>query len=328
MWIPMVKSTVISLFAGCGGSSLGYKWAGYKELLAIEWDDNAVETFKLNFPEVPIWQKDIKEVTGNEIMKFLNIKKGELDLLDGSPPCQGFSTAGKRQVIDNRNDLVNENIRLIDELQPKVFVIENVSGMIKGKMKGLFIEYIKKMKTLNYQVKCKLMNAKYYNVPQSRERVIFIGVRKDLGIEPSYPEGNKKLITVKEVFKNINYKKEEIEEAFNKTSRYIKPLLKRMKDYEVASKYSNGVRYFNHKRNSINKPSRTILKTPDTYHHKEDRLLTRSELKIITTFPKEYKFIGDLIKVYNRIGNSVPPKFMQAIAEHIKNGYLTKEVYH
>ena len=142
--------TVISLFAGCGGSSLGYKMAGYKELLAIEWDNNAVETFKLNFSEVPIWKRDIREVKGKEILDFLNIKKGELDLLDGSPPCQGFSTAGKRIVTDDRNDLILENIRLIEELEPKVFVIENVSGMIKGKMKGLFIEYMRLMKSLNF----------------------------------------------------------------------------------------------------------------------------------------------------------------------------------
>ncbi len=78
--------TVISTFAGCGGSSLGYKWAGFKELLAIEWEDNAVETFKLNFPEVPVWQKDINNVTGKEILEFCNIKYGELDIFDGSPP--------------------------------------------------------------------------------------------------------------------------------------------------------------------------------------------------------------------------------------------------
>lgn len=170
--------TAIFLFAGCGGSSLGYKWAGFKEILAIDFDRNAVETFKLNFPEIPIWEKDIKEIKGTDILNFCNIQKGELDVLDGSPPCQGFSMAGKRNVYDKRNDLVLEYIRLVDELQPKVFVMENVSGMIKGTMKGLFKEYMLKMKELNYEVKCKLMNAKYYNVPQSRERLIWIGIRK------------------------------------------------------------------------------------------------------------------------------------------------------
>jgi len=324
----MVKPTVISLFAGCGGSSLGYKYAGFKELLAIEWDDNAVKTFQLNFPNVPIWQKDIKEITGQEIMNSLGINKGELDLLDGSPPCQGFSTAGKRVVSDGRNDLVNENIRLIEELEPKVFVIENVSGMIKGKMKGLFINYMKKMKSLNYQVKCKLMNAKYYNVPQSRQRVIFIGVRKDLGIEPSYPEGNKKLITIREVFKDleVGYKKYPNGEA--------KKIIKEMKPNEDGCDAFNRIynnkkrRWFGMKRLSYNLPSKTIVKTllSGLVHPEEDRYLTINELKRISTFPDDYKFIGKFEEQWSRIGNSVPPLFMKAIAEHIRINILEKAV--
>src|SRR3990167_2497045 len=98
-------NTVISLFSGCGGSSLGYKLAGFKELLAIDFDKNSVETFKLNFPDVPIWQKDIKEVGSQEILDFCKIKKGELDILDGSTPCQGFSMAGSKRVGDDRNSL-------------------------------------------------------------------------------------------------------------------------------------------------------------------------------------------------------------------------------
>jgi len=168
-----MKPTVISIFAGCGGSSLGYKMAGYKELLAIEWDDNAVETFKLNF-DCPIWKRDIREVTGKEILDFCNIKPTELDILDGSPPCQGFSTAGKRQVTDERNDLFKEFVRLINELQPKVFVMENVSGMVKGKMRGWFKEIMFALKATDYNVKCKLMNAVNYEVPQSRQRLIWI----------------------------------------------------------------------------------------------------------------------------------------------------------
>jgi DNA (cytosine-5)-methyltransferase 1 len=316
--------TVISLFAGCGGSSLGYKMAGFKELLAIEWENNAVETFRLNFPEVPIWQKDINKVTGQEILDFLNIKKGELDLLDGSPPCQGFSTAGKRKVNDDRNDLVKENIRLIEELEPKVFVIENVSGMIKGKMKGLFIEYMKKMKSLNYQVKCKLMNAKYYNVPQSRQRVIFIGVRKDLGIEPSYPEGNKKIISVKDILKDCS---DDIKYYPQKKAKVISCRLKQWQDGSDIIKD----KFFNLKKLALNKPSRTITKTIrlsqcGLLHPKEDRYLTINELKRIATFPDDYEFIGKFEEQWARIGNSVPPLFMKAMAEHIRINILEKAV--
>lgn len=176
----MVEPTLISTFAGCGGSSLGYKLAGYKELLAIDFEKNAVETFALNFPEVPVWQKDITKVTGKEILEFCKIKKGELDLFDGSPPCQGFSTAGKRKLTDTRNDLFKDFVRLIIDLQPKVFVMENVSGMMKGGYKGKFNEIVQTLKDTGYNVKVKLMNAMWYEVPQSRERLIFIGIKKDL----------------------------------------------------------------------------------------------------------------------------------------------------
>ena len=104
-----MELTVISTFAGIGGSTLGYKWAGYKELLAIEWDKKACKIFSLNFPEIPIWERDIKDCSGKEILSFCKIKKGELSILDGSPPCQGFSTAGKRKILDERNFLYNHH---------------------------------------------------------------------------------------------------------------------------------------------------------------------------------------------------------------------------
>ena len=124
--------TVISLFAGCGGSSLGYSMAGYRELLAVEWDDHAVETFKANFPDVPVYHGDIAKLSVEEALRITGLKPGELDVLDGSPPCQGFSTAGKRKMDDSRNQLFREYIRLLRGLQPKVLIMENVSGMVKG----------------------------------------------------------------------------------------------------------------------------------------------------------------------------------------------------
>lgn len=172
--------TVISTFAGCGGSSLGYSMAGYRELLAVEWDDNAVETFRLNFPGVPVYHGDIAKLSVEECMRLANIKEGELDILDGSPPCQGFSTAGKRRFSDIRNQLFKEYVRLLRGLRPKVFVMENVSGMVKGVMKLIFAEIMRELKASGYDVSARMMNAMYFNVPQSRERIIFIGIRKDL----------------------------------------------------------------------------------------------------------------------------------------------------
>jgi DNA (cytosine-5)-methyltransferase 1 len=171
---------VISLFAGCGGSSLGYSMAGYRELLAVEWDEHAVETFRLNFPGVPVWQGDIADLSVEECLRIAGLEPGELDVLDGSPPCQGFSTAGRRKMEDGRNQLFREYVRLLRGLRPKVLVMENVSGMVKGKMKLIFVEILRELKASGYTVSARLMNAMYYGVPQSRERMIFIGVRTDL----------------------------------------------------------------------------------------------------------------------------------------------------
>ena len=155
--------TVISTFAGGGGSSLGYSMAGFKELLAVEWDQNAVDTFKLNFPDVPVYHGDIAALSVNEVFRLTGLKEGELDVFDGSPPCQGFSTAGKREMSDSRNMLFREYVRLLRGLKPKVFVMENVSGMVKGKMKLIFAEIMRELKASGYKVSARLMNAMYFN---------------------------------------------------------------------------------------------------------------------------------------------------------------------
>lgn len=322
-----MELTVISTFAGCGGSSLGYKKAGYKELLAIDFDKNAVETFKLNFPEVPVWERDITKVSADEILKFCKIKKGELDILDGSPPCQGFSTAGKRNVNDSRNILFEQFVRLINDLQPKVFIMENVSGMVKGKMKGMFIEIINQLKSLNYNVKCKLLNAKFYEVPQSRERLFFIGVRKDLNIEPSFPIPSQKIMTVKEAIKNIKLSeiklpKGEIEINYNNIEV----------GSDLASYYeSKGLKrkYFNAKKINLNKPLNTITKLfsegmSGLLHPKEKRFLCINELKACSSFPEDFIFTGSFKEQWARIGNAVMPNQMYYVAKHIKETIFNK----
>jgi len=156
--------TVISTFAGCGGSSLGYQLAGFQELLAVEFDDNAVETFQRNFPEVPVYHGDIAQLSSEECMSLGNIQPRELDVLDGSPPCQGFSTAGHRQRNDPRNSLFQEYARLLQDLQPKAFVMENVTGLIKGHMKQSYLAIIKTLRECGYRakVKCSMPNTSAY----------------------------------------------------------------------------------------------------------------------------------------------------------------------
>lgn len=336
VWLPM-ELTVISTFAGCGGSSLGYKWAGFKELLAIEWEDHAVETFELNFPEVPMWQKDIREVTGQEILDFCNIKKGELDIFDGSPPCQGFSTAGKRQIDDIRNSLFIDFKRLVDELQPKIFVMENVTGMVKGKMKGRFLEILEELKELNYNVKCKLMNSKYYGVPQSRERLIFIGTRNDLNIDPIFPEPSNRITTVKKALKGVENKTfapiangQEIVFPYIKQGKSAINCVPKNILKEYIPKMVNNKKYsFGGicARLHSNKCSPTITKTfikfsEPPIHPKECRVITIEESKRLCSFPDDFILTGKFGDQWARLGNAVMPKFMQAIAETLKNEIL------
>ena len=317
------KPTCISLFAGCGGFSLGYQMAGYKELLAIDFDDNAIETFKLNFKDVPIWKADISQLSGTKIMDFCGLKVGELDLLDGSPPCQGFSTAGKRQVCDTRNDLVNHYIRLVKAIQPKVFVMENVSGMVKGKMKGLFIEYIKSMKEAGYQVSCRLLNAKWFSVPQSRERMICIGVRNDLNMQPVFPKPHDRVITVREAIKDVKL------ETFCKSNDVVTRQMIHVPPGKSAANVRKDEMRFSWIRLHFDKPANTIPKSfrPGMnafYHPIEQRNMTIEELKRLQSFPDDFKFIGKPIEQWARIGNSVPPLMTKVIAETIRDEIFAK----
>jgi len=312
---PATAPTVISTFAGCGGSSLGYSMAGFRELLAVEWDDNATETFKLNFPEVPVYHGDIAKLSVAECLSLTGIKEGELDVFDGSPPCQGFSTAGKRQIDDNRNQLFREYVRLLRGLKPKVFVMENVSGMVKGLMKTLFVEILRELKASGYKVSARVLNAMYYGVPQSRQRIIFIGVREDLGIEPSHPKGWSVPPTLKDAIKTIS--------PSNEIQPNVSPL--RKSRWEETKKGHAHRERFSLLRTDWNRPVPTILKVSGSgghFHPDEPRLLTVIELAYCASFHGEYRFIGGWDNAVKRIGNSVPPLFMKSIAEHIKANIL------
>lgn len=313
--------TVISTFAGCGGSSLGYKLAGYRELLAVEWDDNAVATFRLNFPEVPVYHGDIAKLSGEECMRLAGgIKPGELDVLDGSPPCQGFSTAGKRKFDDPRNSLFREFARLLTELKPRAFVMENVTGMIKGYMKQAYLQIVATLRDCGYTVKGQVMNAMYFNVPQSRERVILIGVRNDLSIEPSHPKPQMRPISAGDACLNV------VNKTFKRPLATVATAI-----WNAVNLGQNGTHYrpgyyMNSLKVDPRKPMPTIPKvcpgTGGLMHWKERRTLTIEELKRGASFPDDFQMCGKFDLQWQRIGNSVPPNLMRAIAEHVKTEIL------
>ena len=199
----MKTFSVITTFSGCGGSSLGYQMAGGKIHLAVEYDQNAVDTYRLNFPETPIYHRDICNLSVEDCCHLSGVRPRELDILDGSPPCQGFSVAGKRVISDNRNKLFAQFVRLLNGLQPKAFIMENVAGMVQGQMKLVFADCLEALKACGYRVKVRLLNAMYFGVPQFRRRLIFIGFRNDINIEPSFPKAETQPITVGEAWAGL-----------------------------------------------------------------------------------------------------------------------------
>lgn len=191
--------STIDLFSGCGGMSLGFKMAGFRSLLASDIDENCEKTFVSNFPGTPFIRKDISEIRKEDVDAVLG--GIQPDVIIGGPPCQGFSLANKnRNKIkdDPRNRLFYQFVKFIGWYSPKAFVMENVKGLLSMKggevIKTIISEFTNA--GLGYNVKYKVLCAKDYGVPQSRERVIIIGIRKDLGVEPSFPEPTGQEVTV------------------------------------------------------------------------------------------------------------------------------------
>lgn len=311
--------TVVSTFAGAGGSSLGYSMAGFRELLAVEWDDNAVATFKLNFPDVPVYHGDIAKLTVDEVLRITGLKPGELDVFDGSPPCQGFSTAGKRDFYDDRNQLFREYVRLLRGLRPKVFIMENVSGMVKGKMKLVFVDILKELKASGYKVSARLLNAMYFNVPQSRQRMIFVGVRDDLGVAPSHPDACSVPINVRRAIGSLVQLESDIAPALLRDNWQMTRVLQG----------NERKKHFGLIRLKWDECAGTIQKdagntTTGVIHPTQQRRMTIPEIKRLASFPDLFEMQGPYKERWARIGNSVPPLFMRSIALHVRREILDK----
>lgn len=197
----------IDLFSGCGGISLGFKWAGFNTLLASDIDENCEKTFTHNFPDVPFVCEDLSNVKKEQFDKYID---KDVDVIIGGPPCQGFSLANKKRnkvSDDPRNRLFYEFVKVINWYDPKSFVMENVKGLLSMKS-GQVIEQImyefENAGKFGYEVRYKVLKASDYGVPQLRERVILIGFRKDLGLIPEFPENKKtKEITVNQAISDL-----------------------------------------------------------------------------------------------------------------------------
>ena len=182
----------IDLFSGCGGMTLGFKWAGFNSILASDIDENCEKTFATNFPETPFICGDISTLSKDDCDKILNNKT--IDVIIGGPPCQGFSLANKKRnkvSEDPRNKLFYEFVKIINWYNPKAFVMENVKGLLSmdsGRVIKQIQEEFENSGRFGYEVRYQVLKASDFGVPQIRERVILIGIRKDLDVVPEFPE--------------------------------------------------------------------------------------------------------------------------------------------
>jgi len=193
--VPLNGLTVASTFSGCGGSCLGFRWAGFKHVYANEFTAIARASYEANFPGYHLDGRDIRQVSADDVLEAGGLRVGELDVFEGSPPCQAFSSAGRgakgwgkiKDQGKNREDLFFEYTRLLRGLKPRAFVAENVPGLVRGAAKGYFIEIMAELDACGYAVECRILDAQWLGVPQARKRTVFVGVRKDVGV-PVFPQ--------------------------------------------------------------------------------------------------------------------------------------------
>lgn len=314
--LPWNGFNAISTFSGCGGSSLGYKMAGFKVLYANEFIPAAQEVYRLNHPQTYLDTRDIRTVTPQDILDIIQMHPGQLDLFDGSPPCASFSTAGKREkgwgqvkaysdTKQRTDDLFFEYARLIEGIQPKVFVAENVSGLVKGTAKGYFLEILAALKACGYQVKAKVLDAQWLGVPQMRQRVIFVGIRNDLGLEPVFPKPLSYQYTVKEIMPYIQALRLSGEPNNWKSSQQPAGTVTQ----------SDGAR-------------ESITAYMSSYMIRDaagiERKWTISELRQLCAFSDDFILTGSFAQQWERMARAVPPVMMSHIAATIRDEILCK----
>ena len=358
--LPWNGHTVVSTFAGAGGSCLGFKMAGFRVLWASEFNEHAIECHRLNMPDTIVDGRDVREVQPEEILAACKIGKGDLDIFNGSPPCDSFSTAGKREkgwgkIKDyaggkrqRTDDLFYEYIRLLDGLQPKVFIAENVSGMVKGKAKGYFKLILVALKKCGYRVEAKMLDAQWLGVPQMRQRIIFQGIRKDIDREPAWPKPLPYRYSVSDVLPWIDSATHELggfrrRETSNTPSPTIAATQCRLiveaetdiarfaigKEWQKLKPGEQSKKYFQLVKADPAQPSGTITgaggegSIAGVTHPRECRKFSIAELKCICAFPDDFQLVGSYAKQWARLGMSVPPVMMFHIAKAVRDNVLS-----
>ena len=328
----------IELFAGAGGLALGIEKAGFETIGLVEFDKSATDTLKCNRPHWKVIHDDIANISQLDLEEYFNVEKGELDLLSGGAPCQSFSYAGKRLGLeDARGTLFYHYAVFLEKLQPKMFLFENVKGLLthdKGQTYGTILDIFQQA---GYTVKKEVLNAWDYGVPQKRERLITIGIRNDLvdKIDFEFPVQHKYKPILRDVLLDCP------ESAGTKYSESKTEIFKLVpaggywrdvpeeiaKPYMKSCWYMEGGRTGILRRMSLDEPSLTVLTSPsqkqtDRCHPLEARPFTVRENARCQTFPDDWAFCGSVGQQYKQVGNAVPVNLAYEIGNKIKESLM------
>ena len=338
------KPTAIDLFAGCGGLTQGLRDAGFQVLGAVENDEKAAATYRLNHPNAHVWLDDIRNVKARSVIRKLRLRKGNLDLLAGCPPCQGFSTMrtlnGKHAIRDKRNDLIFEFLRFVEALRPRAVMLENVPGLASNRR---FKQFCDQLQEIGYDGEYRILNVGSFGVPQRRHRLIYLaGLHMKLSFAKprtnfrsvraaisslsaagrsgdavhDIPERRSKQVQefIKSIPKNGGGRTDlprERQLECHKICDGFKDVYGRMEWDKLAPTITSG--FFNPSKGRFLHPSR-------------NRAITIREGALLQGFPKSYKFEVEHGKVALAlmIGNALPPPFVAAHARQV-NKALARE---
>ena len=303
----MREFTAISLFAGAGGLDMGFARAGFRTIWANDFEPDACKTHE-NWSTAKVVCSDVAKVDAADIP--------DADIMLGGFPCQGFSLSGPRKIDDSRNVLYKHYVRIVKAKKPKMFVGENVKGLLTMGGGSIIEAIIEDFSDCGYNVFYELLNAKDYGVPEDRERVIIVGFRKDLGIQNfDFPVPRNYRVTMREALKNIpEPTPDEVCDA-PYSSRYMSRNRKR--DWDDVSYTIPAMA----KQVTLWPGSPDMVKIDKDHWEFGENGVTRRfswrEAAAIQTFPADLEFHGDLTSKYKQIGNAVPVKLAEIIATHL-----------
>lgn len=331
---------VIELFAGAGGLALGLEKAGFETIGLVEFDKSAAETLKYNRPNWNVIHDDIANISSQDLEAYFNIKKGELDLLSGGAPCQSFSYAGKRLGLeDTRGTLFYHYALFLKKLQPKMFLFENVKGLTSHDKGQTYKTILSVFEEEGYEVQSRVLNAWDYGVAQKRERMIMVGIRKDLinSISFEYPKAHDYKPVLRDVLVDCP---PSVGAQYGEDKRKIFELVPpggywRDIPEEIAKPYMKstwnmgGGRTGILRRMSFDEPSLTVLTSPsqkqtERCHPLEARPFTVRENARIQSFPDDWEFQGGVGAQYRQVGNAVPVLLAYEIGEKIKESLVKR----